>query len=280
MNERWCGCKGHNSQDFTKLTDHYCHCFIPEGWQLEYTTVIEPEDTRTLYITGKCSQCGGFMRSGVSIYGKYTHDNLLEDICRAMLTYRPYAGKDKSGIYQGGVPRRQEWYWHQDQLARTQRIEQFVLLFRESELLIARQWAEEHMPVPGIRRETSTEFFNAVVNEVQINGFWPGQSAFITCEPACNVWPPDAVLCNHQFDFHPILEISPEGVRIDCCLRGRFDKSGRKYLSIGTIKTACTNRDTCLTMGALTGALLHYGEAWRNNHLERYLPHPGKDGGR
>lgn len=176
--ESWCECKSHRSQDFNKLTDHYCRYFIPEGWYLEYTTLTEPEERRVLYITGKCSQCGGFMRSGVSIYGKNTREDLLEDICRTMLTYRPYAGKDESGIYRGGVLRRQEWYWHQDQMTRAQHIEQFTLLFRESESLIARRWAQEHMPDPGVRRETSTKFFNAVIKEVQANGLLAGAKRF------------------------------------------------------------------------------------------------------
>lgn len=274
--ENWCECKGHRSQDFTKLTDYYCRYFIPEGWRLEYTTLAEPEKGRVLYITGRCDVCGGFMRTGTDIF-RYTGDRLLADVCHAMLNYRPYVGRDASGLYLGSVPQRSEWYWYQDQMTREQRIEQFVLLFRESDSLIVRQWAQEHMPAPTVHRETSTEFFNAVVEQVQASGLWPGQSAFITCEPSCSTWPPDAILTDSQFDFHPILELSDDGLRIDCCLRGKFDASGRKYLLIGTVKTACTDRDTCLAMGALTGALLHYGEAWRMEHMERYLPHRGNN---
>jgi len=275
MTEQWCKCKGHRSRDFTKLTDHYSRYFIPIGWMLEYTTLVGPEETRILYITGRCGKCGGSMRSGTSVYGRYTHDNLLKDICQAMLTHRPYAGRDESGLYRGGVPERLEWYWRQDQMTRAERIEQFVSLFQGADQQLARRWAKLHMPAPATRRETSTEFFNAVAERVQTNGFWPEQSAFITCEPSRTSWPPEAVLCDCQFDFQPILELSSDGARIDCYLRGRFDGSGRKHLLIGTIKTACTDRDTCLTMGALTDALLYYGESWRNDNLERYLPHHG-----
>lgn len=271
----WCKCEGHRGKDFSKLTAFYSHYFIPTGWSFDYAALTAPQEGRILYITGHCSQCGGFMRSGVSIYSRCTHDNLLEEVCREMLQYRPYAGQDESGLYRGGIPQRLEWYWRQDQMTKEERIEQFAALFRGTDQLVARRWAKDHMPALSVRQETSTEFFNAVVEQVQANGLWPEQSAFITCEPACASWPPDTVLSDHEFDFHPVLEMEPDGVRIDCCLRGRFDRSGRKHLLLGRIKTTCTDRDTVLTMGALTGALLYYGEAWRNDHIVRYLPRHG-----
>lgn len=273
MKEKWCECKDHRSRDFRKLTDFYCKCFVPTGWQLQYTTLTEPEEDRTLYIVGKCSQCGGSMRSGVGVACNHTHENLLRNVCHAMLDHRPYAGKDIYGLYRGGVPQRLEWYWRQDQMTREQRIEQFVALFHPgADQLAARLWAEEYMLGQPVPRETSTEFFNGVVNLVQSSGFWPQQSAFITCEPACPTWPPDVVLCHPRFSFRPVLEAGiGGGLRIDCYLDGIFDKSGNHYLLIGTIKTECADRDTCLVMGSLTGALLYYGDAYRDANLERYV---------
>lgn len=273
MSERWCECPEHRSHDFRKLTDFYCHNFIPAGWKLQYTTLTEREDGRVLYITGKCRECGGFMRTGVSIAGNYTRDNLLRNICHAMLNYRPYAGKGVYGLYQGGVSQRLEWYWRQDQLLTTELIEQFVALFHEKDQLAARRWAKENMP-ENIPRETSTEFFNAVIKLVQSNGFWPEQSAFITCEPTCPSWPPEAVVCHPRFDFRTELKMETDGaLRIDCYLDGIFDRFDNSRLLIGTIKKTCTDRDSCLIMGSLTGALLHYGNAYRDENLERYIPH-------
>lgn len=111
MEERWCACSGHRSKDFSKLTDYYCRHFIPGGWQLQYSTLAGPEPERLLYLVGKCDQCGGFMRSGVSIACNWTGDRLLLDICKAMLQHRPFDGRDKTGIYRGGCARRSEWYW-------------------------------------------------------------------------------------------------------------------------------------------------------------------------
>lgn len=275
MKEDWCVCEGHRSRDFGKLTDYYSYYFIPTGWMFQYTTLTEQEPDRILYITGKCSQCGGFMRSGVNVASNDTHDNLLRDVCRAMLNHRPYAGRDAYGLYRGGVPPRLEWYWRQDQMTREQRIEQFVALFHPgADQLAARFWAEEYMLAQSVPRETSTEFFNAVIDQVQSNGFWPLSSAFITCEPACPTWPPDVVLCHPRFSFRPVLEIGISGeLRIDCYLDGISDRIGNHDLLIGTIRTACTDRDTCLIMGSLTGALLHYGNAYRKANLNRYVPY-------
>lgn len=275
MKGQWCECNGHRSRDFRKLTDFYCERFLPTGWQLQYTTLTKPEENRVLYIVGKCSRCGGFMRTGVNITGRYTHDALLRDICHAMLNHRPYAGKDVYGLYRGGVPQRLEWYWRQDQTTKEQRIGQFAALFHPgADQLTARLWAEEYMPAPSVLRETSTEFFNGVVSLVQSSGFWPQQSAFITCEPACPTWPPDVVLCHPRFSFRPVLEAGTGGgLRIECYLDGIFDRPGNHDLLIGTIKTVCADRDTSLIMGSLTGALLYYGDAYRGANLERYIPH-------
>ncbi len=276
MSDRWCECPGHQSHDFRELTDFYSMHFLPTGWRLEYTTLLEREERRTLYITGKCSQCGGFMRTGEDITGKSTHDSLLREVCETMLRYRPYVGQDGCGLYRGGVPQRLEWYWRQDQMTKAERVKQFAALFHEGvDQLIARRWAKEHMPAQDAPRETTTEFFNGVVELVQSSGFWPECSAFIVCEPACPTWPPELALCHPQFYFLPELKGGPDGgLRVECYLGGIFDVRTRAHkLLIGTIKTACDDRDTCLIMGSLTGALLYYGEAYRKANLNRYVPY-------
>ncbi len=275
MSEKWCECKGHRSRDFRKLTDFYSTHFLPVGWRLEYTTLLEREERRTLYITGECSQCGGFMRTGVDLSGSYTHDNFLRDVCASMLRHRPYAGQDSNGLYRGGVPQRLEWYWRQDQMTKTERIEQFVALFHEGvDQLIARRWAKEHMPAQDVPRETSTEFFNGVLELVQSSGFWPEQSTFITCEPACPTWSPELALCHSRFSFVPELKARVGGgLCIECYLDGIFDRMGNHRLLIGSIKTACDDRDTSLIMGSLTGALLYYGEAYRKANSHRFVPY-------
>lgn len=131
-------------------------------------------------------------------------------------------------------------------------------------------------PLPALpaRRETTAEFFNAVVELVKSNGFWPEQSAFITCEPAC----PDVALCHPMFDFRPVLTAEHDGgLRIDCYLNGIFDRAGNSKRLAGTIQTACSDRDTCVLLGSLTGALLHYGGVHREENLDRYIPLHNRD---
>ena len=275
MSERWCECPEHQSHDFRELTDFYSTHFLPTGWRLEYTTLLEREEHRTLYITGECSRCGGFMRTGEGITGSSTHDSLLREVCASMLRYRPYAGQDAYGLYRGGVPPRLEWYWRQDQMTKAERVEQFAGLFHEGvDQLIARRWAKEHMPAQDAPRETTTEFFNGVIELVQSTGFWPDQSAFIVCEPACPTWPPDLALCHSRFSFVPELKARAGcGLYIECYLDGIFDRMGHHRLLIGTIKIACDDRDISLIMGALTGALLYYGEAYRKANSDRFVPY-------
>lgn len=266
---------GHRSRDFGDLTDFYSTHFVPTGWRLEYTTLLEREERRTLYITGECSQCGGFMRTGEDIAGSSTHDSLLREVCVSMLRYRPYAGQDAYGIYRGGVPPRLEWYWRQDQMTKAERVEQFAGLFHEGvDQLIARRWAKEHMPAQDAPRETTTEFFYGVIKLVQSAGVWPQQSAFITCEPVCPTWPPELAICHPQFSFVPELKAGASGgLCIECCLDGVFDRAGSHKLLAGTVKTACDDRDTSLVMGSLTGALLYYGKVYRRSNLDRYVPY-------
>lgn len=275
MSQRWCECPGHQSRDFRKLTDHYCAHFIPTGWSLEYTTLLEPEEGRTLYITGKCSQCGGFMRTGEDIDEKATQDNLLREICASMLRYRPYAGRDGSGLYRGGVPQRLEWYWRQDQMTKAERVDQFAVLFHEGvDQLMARRWAKEHMPAQDAPRETTAEFFDGVVELVKSNGLWPNQSAFITCKPACPTWPPYLALCHPRFSFVPELKAGAGGgLCIECYLNGIFDRQGNHRLLIGAIETAQNDRDMNVIMGSLTGALLYYSEAYRKANSHRFVPY-------
>ena len=53
--------------------------------------------------------------------------------------------------------------------------------------------------------------------------------------------------------------------------------AGNSKRLAGTIQTACSDRDTCVLMGSLTGALLHYGGVHREENLDRYVPLHNRD---
>lgn len=275
MNKRnWCACSGHKSKSFREVLDFYSTHFIPDGWQLKYTTLTEEEPGRTLYLTGKCAQCGGFMHSGLSLGSNLTGDTLLSHIYERLSTHRPYDGREPSGIYHGAVIPRAQWYWEQDRLTARERREQFVALFHEEDRAAALRWALEQMPAPPVRRDTPSELFHAVIKLVQNDGLWPEQSTFYTITPSGpQVYPPAAVLTDYRFSLWPELNFGgQEGLYIDCVLYGSFDGSCRDRLHIGTIQTAATDRDTCLIMGGLAGALLYYAKTYLDANLHRYTP--------
>ena len=270
----WCACSGHNSKSFRKQRDFYCTHFIPDGWQLEYTTITKEEPKRVLYVTGKCRRCGGFMRSGTSIASNLAGDTLFAYIYKELKHFRPHDGREPSGVYHGAVIPRSQWYWEQDRMTAQERMEQFVALFHEEDRAAARRWAQEQMPAPPVRRDTPSELFHAVIKLVQENGVWPEQSSFYTITPSGpQVYPPAAVLTDYRFSLWPELNFGgQEGLYIDCVLYGTFDGSGRDRLHIGTIQTAATDRDTCLIMGGLAGALLYYARTYLDANLHRYTP--------
>lgn len=272
--KNWCECADHKSQSFRKVVDLYSRQFIPDGWRFKYTTIAEEEPGRTLYLTGKCARCGGYMHSGTSIACNLTGDALFAYIYVQFKHFRPYDGQSPSGVYHGKVIPRAQWYWEQDRLTAEERKKQFVALFHEQDKPAARRWAEEQMPAPPVRRDTPSELFHAVIKLVQDNGLWPGQSTFYTITPSGpHEYPPSAVLTDYRFNFWPELNLGGDGgLYIDCVLYGAFDQSGRDRLHIGTIQTASADRDTCLMMGGLAGAMLYYAKTYLDANIHRYTP--------
>jgi hypothetical protein len=269
----WCQCKGHQSRDFSDLTDFYSLHFIPDGWTLEYTTLNDAREELVLYLVGSCDRCGGFMRSGVSIACCRTTEALFSKVYQTMRHRRPYDTKEQSGTYHGGCVQRAQWYWEQDHLTAPKRAAQFVSLFHKEDQDAAKRWVEKYFSTMTVRRDTASEMFLGIVGLVQNEGLWPGQSTFITYTPNTSLLDPTAELTDYRFTLWPELNFSANGeVYIDCVLYGTFDTSGRNRLHIGSIRASSDDRDTCLTMGSLSGALLYYGKAYVEANKRRYTP--------
>lgn len=122
MAKNWCKCPEHNTKDFVKLTDFYCKNFIPDNWRLDYTTLHEQEENRTLYIEGHCNDCRGFMQSGSGISTNNTDKNLIKEIWNAFNSYRPFLNS---------LTERNDWYEHQDEMPQEYKTVEFVSLFKE-----------------------------------------------------------------------------------------------------------------------------------------------------
>lgn len=112
---KWCACKDHNATDWTVVSNFYAKHFIPKTWIFEYCTIDSYDDDRTLYITGACDCCGGFMRSGTSVPINIKGDELLAYVYQQMIHFRPYDNHDfHSGIYHSCVSQRARWYQQQN----------------------------------------------------------------------------------------------------------------------------------------------------------------------
>jgi hypothetical protein len=146
MVQEWCGCKGHNTRDFVRTTDFYCKHFIPSGWALDYGSLDTTEDKeRTLWIVGRCSVCGGFMRTGTSIPINISGDRLIDYVAEAMRRhYRPFDYKRPDGDYHGAVSERARWYKRQDTMPPEQFARQFHDLFHEKDHVAVQEWLKNH----------------------------------------------------------------------------------------------------------------------------------------
>lgn len=128
----WCICKEHRSKSFVKLTDCYSRTFIPERYALYTGGDLHHEvPERTLYLYGRCSVCGGFMRSGRSLPINLTGGVLLEFIYHSMRNYQPFGN---------GVKERMAWYERQQKLSQNECDGQFLRLFRAEDLPFVTAW--------------------------------------------------------------------------------------------------------------------------------------------
>ena len=90
----WCRCEK-KEDTFAQRSDLYVEAFLPDGWWLQYGRLDQPESDRFLYLMGWCIRCRGRMRSGVSVPGELTGDDLLEYIYNQMRRYRPFSAGNR-----------------------------------------------------------------------------------------------------------------------------------------------------------------------------------------
>ena len=122
----WCNC-GRQYQEYWRIKENvYGLNFDPTAWAFEYRTITCHEEGRVLYITGQCSRCDGFMRSGVPVPTDMKGGDLLAYVYHEMKHYRPYDKYDEEfGIYYTFRRQRCQWYQQQDDLTPEERGKQF-----------------------------------------------------------------------------------------------------------------------------------------------------------
>ena len=277
----WCICDGHSHEDWRISSELYAQVFIPAAWMFEYRTIACHEDDRILYITGKCSRCGGFMRSGTAVPTNVKGDDLLAYVYREMEHYRPYdSHNQETGTYSGCISRRCRWYQRQDDLTLEARNKQFLRLFRAEDQAAVKEWlARNHgtEPYARPRRDRKSTLLQRILEEARASGAITEAEAILDYilpsdkEPD----PPDrdSYLTDYRFDLVPCLSFGGcEGIFLSLYLEGSFDGSDKEKVTIGTFKTLYTDLEACQLMGALGGALMYYGRQYVNREIHRYTP--------
>ena len=141
-----------------------------------------------------------------------------------------------------------------------------------------------------VKRDTTRDLFNAVLNLVKENGHYdraaeimdyylPNISEYNSRE--------DIELSNYEFDFYATPQFgSNEGIYIDCWLRGKYTETEIKFInynrdmaletettrSVGTFKTLKRDLESMQIMGELCGSLVYYASQYINENLDRYTP--------
>lgn len=275
MSDRLCKCCLHLSVRSEKLDSFYNEHFIPRGWRLSYLTLSEGV---SLYLTGSCRDCHGDLEERILLTDGLSGDELLSAIYDAMWTAHPYDEKLGNGDYYGRCKARSGFYLDRDRWETFCRDQEFLSLFRDYDRNQARLWLEKIHPERShtqVFRDTGGSLFCAALKLAEENG------DFEKARPILDYVLPSehegyssesVELTAYEFDFVPIVNFGSEGIYLDCCLKGKFDESGRHILGIGTLKTLEHSLEAAKIMAELGGALLYYANQYVNQNIHRYTP--------
>ena len=266
---------------FPERTNLYSEYFLPDGWELHYETLKQPDRTRVLYLTGRCLRCQGKMRSGISLQHELTEAALLEHIYTQMRQYRPFsAGSQVTGKYDGNNSQRARWYQQQDDLSLVPFNEQFIDIFRTEDQPAVRGWVESHhgqQEYTRPQRDRKSKLFRTMLERARASG------SIAHIEPILDYYLPnheepashyrDTYLTDYQFDISPQVTFgSSEGLYMVVYLQGRFDDSGVEQTRIGVFKTLRNDLEACRLMGELGGILMYFGTNYVDEEIHRYTP--------
>ena len=275
MSDRLCRCSQHLMVRSEKLDNFYNEHFIPRGWKLSYTKLSEGV---CLYLTGYCRDCYGDLEERVFLANGLSGDKLLKAIYDAMWTTYPYAEKIDNGQYYGRCEARSGFYRSRDRRGTFQRDREFLRLFHDYDRNQVRLWLEKIHPDrthTQVFRDTGGSLFCAALKLAEENG------DFEKARPILDYVLPNehegyssesVELTAYEFDFLPIVNFGSEGIYLNCCLKGKFDESGRNTLHVGTLKTLERSLEAAKIMAELGGALFYHSNQYVNRNIHRYTP--------
>lgn len=249
--------------------------FIPTGWGMSYFKLSE---CGGIVLKGRCKSCHDELEELIPIPEGLDGDGLFQAIYDAMQTVHPYGKVSKEVGYYGGCEERSRFYADRDKRSQFRRSRQFLDLFNDWDREAARLWLEKNFPPEEpteVFRDTGGSLFSTVIRMAKASGDFSRAEAILDyhlpCEHEEGITE-GVKLTAYEFDFVPILNYGSEGIYIDCCLKGRFDESGRSSLHVGTLKTLKRDLESEKIMGELCGVLHYYENRYVNQNLRRYTP--------
>lgn len=275
MSDRLCRCCQHLMVRSKKLDNFYNEHFIPRGWKLSYTKLSEGV---CLYLTGYCRDCYGNLEERILLTDSLSGDDLLSAVFDAMWTAHPYDKKIDNGQYYGRCEARSEFYRGRDRHGTFWRDQEFLRLFHDYDRNQVRLWLEKIHPDRAhteVLRDTGESLFCAALKLAEEDGdfekAWPILDYVLPNEhEGCAS--ESVELTAYEFDFVPIVNFGSEGIYLNCCLKGKFDESGRNTLHVGTLKTLEQSLEAAKIMAELGGALFYHADQYVNRNIHRYTP--------
>jgi len=249
--------------------------FIPRGWELNYS---ELSGCSAVFLTGYCKNCCDKLDEMIPLPEGLSGDALLKSVYDTVQTAHPYDKFDKQVGYYGTCKERSAFYQMRDKRPQIVRSRGFLNLFHDYDREAARLWLEKNFPLQspeGVLRDTGGSLFCTVVRMAKENGDFDKADAILDYILPCaheTGKNEKSELTDYRFDFESTISYGCEGIYMDCCLKGKFDESGRFVLHIGTLKTLRRDLEAAKIMGELSGTLMHYADLYVNRNIQRYMP--------
>ncbi len=277
-----CSCIIHAGLSDAALDNFYNQNFVPQKWELlSFGPLTEGA---SLLLKGYCKACRGELAVQIPVPKQDSKNAVFQYIYDTIRTAHPYAKTfetkpDGKIAYSGLCKERNEYYRAQDTMPVSCRNNKFLDLFPEYHREQARLWLERKFPPQAhteVYRDTGGSLFCSVVRMAKEHGDFEKVAAILDYvlpnehEGSCDK---QVKLTAYEFDFVAVVNFGgSEGIYLDCYLRGKFDKSGRYQLNVGTIKTLRRDLEAMKLMGELGGVLTYYASLYVNEHLHRYTP--------
>lgn len=273
---RYCDCCSHMAGSPDAAVNFFRSHFIPEKWKLDYFKLSE---CMGVTLAGRCMDCYGELEEVIPIPKGLTGDNLLKAIYDTVRTAHPYDEVFQHIGYYGKCKERSLFYTARDNTSQFRRSKEFLKLFNDYDREQARVWLEKSFPPQKhteVLRDTGGSLFSAAVRLAKENGHFDRAGAILEymlpCEHESSIHE-KVELTAYEFSFEAIVNYGgSEGIYIDCCLRGKFDESGRSVLHVGTLKTLRRDLEALQIMGELCGTLTYYANQYVSQNLHRYTP--------